>query len=341
MRESRTKRRLYQCEQENPDGGSLQHTPSATCEASLSGSPTPNQNQLQETTVKRIAFALTAALLACSTLFAQQKPTLSYTFQDVTYPKDTFVQLLSINNNDLIAGYHGASVNKGFTLTLPSTFTAENFPQSTMTQVIGINNNTNVATGGFYVDKKNVTHGFLHRTGKWTTVDFPGTTFNQILGLNDIGQAAGYYQDAAGNFHPYIYAKTGGVFSEIFLPGTSSAQATGINNSQTIVGFYLDANQVSHGWELNGGTYTALNFPGSTSTQALGINNLNQIVGSYTDSANAMHGFVYSGGTWTSVDDPSGIGITLINGINDTGKIVGFIVISPTVNTGFVGTELE
>jgi probable HAF family extracellular repeat protein len=210
-----------------------------------------------------------------------------------------------------------------------------------MTQVIGINNNTNVATGGFYVDKANVTHGFLHCTGKWTTVDFPGTTFNQILGLNDIGQAAGYYQDAAGNFHPYVYAKTGAVFSEIFLPGTSSAQATGINNSQTIVGFYLDSSNVSHGWELAGGTYTALNYPKSTSTQALGINNNGEIVGSYTDANGGMHGFHYANGEWTSIDDPSGIGITLVNGINDNGVIVGFITISSTVNTGFVGTPQD
>ena len=135
--------------------------------------------------MNRIAFALTTILLACSSMLAQQTPT-TYSFQDVTYPKDSFVQLLGVNNAETIAGYHGASVNKGFNLTLPGTFTPENFPGSAQTQVIGINNNKNVATGGFYVDPAGTTHGFLHCTGKWTTVDFPGTTFNQILGLNDI-----------------------------------------------------------------------------------------------------------------------------------------------------------
>lgn len=288
--------------------------------------------------MKRIALALTVALLACSSMFAQQQKSVTYTFEDITYPKDTFVQLLGVNDAGTIAGYHGASVNQGFMLTLPNTFTTENYPKSMMTQVIAINNNTDVATGGFYVDQANVTHGFLHCNGKWTTVDFPGTTFNQILGLNDIAQAAGYYQDAAGNFHPYIYGRTGGTFEEIVLPNTVSAQATGINNSQIIVGFYLDSNNVSHGWELNAGTYTTLNFPGSTSTQALGINNNSEIVGSYTDSANAMHGFHYAKGVWTSIDDPNGVGITLVNGINDKGTIVGFYAISSTVNTGFVGT---
>src|SRR5579863_5847272 len=271
--------------------------------------------------MKRIAFALTLALLACSSMFAQQQKSLTYTFEDITYPKDTFTQLLGVNDAGTIAGYHGASVNKGFMLTLPSTFAAENYPSSAQTQVIGINNNTDVATAGFYVDQAGTNHGFLHCNGKWTNVDFPGTTFNQLLGLNDIGQAAGYYQDAAGNFHPYLYAKTGGVFEELILPNTSSAQATGINNSQIVVGFYLDSNQVSHGWELNAGTYTALNFPNSSATAALGINNNGEIVGSYNDASGAMHGFHYSKGVWTSIDDPNGIGITLVNGINDKGTI--------------------
>ncbi len=139
-------------------------------------------------------------------------------------------------------------------------------------------------------------HGFLHCAGAWTTVDFPGTTFNQLLGLNDVGHAAGYYQDAAGNFHPYLYARKGGVSEELILPETSSAQATGINNTQVVVGFYLDANGVSHRWELNQGTFTTLNYPNSMSTQALGINNNGEIVGSYNDASGAMHGFHYSKG---------------------------------------------
>lgn len=288
--------------------------------------------------MKRIAFALTVALLSCTSLFAQ-KTTLTYSFEDVTYPKDPFVQLLGVNNTGLIAGYHGASVNKGFTLTLPDTFTAENFPKSAQTQVIGINSLTNPGTAGFYIDQAGVTHGFEHCNGVWLTVDFPGTTFNQILGINNNAEGAGYYQDAAGNFHPYLYDKVGGgVFEELYLPGTTSAQATGINNSQAVVGFYLDSNSVSHGWELINGSYIKLNFPGSTSTQALGINNNDEIVGSYTDSSNAMHGFHYAKGVWTSIDDPNGVGITLVNGINDNGTIVGFYTISSTVNTGFVGT---
>jgi probable HAF family extracellular repeat protein len=293
-------------------------------------------------TLKRIAFALAAALLACSSLFAQQKPsTLTYGFVNILYPNDTFTQLLGVNDAGTIAGYHGASINKGFTLFLPNTFKTENYPGSTQTQVIAINNNTNVLTAGFYIDQAGINHGFLRNSNAWTNVDFPGTNFNQLLGLNDSDEAAGYYMDAAGNFHPYIYEEAGNVFKALTLPNTNSAQATGINDSGIIVGFFLDSENVSHGWELNGSIYKVLNFPQSTSTQALGINNNNEIVGSFTDTAGGTHGFHYAGGVWTQIDDPDGVGITIVNGINDSGTIVGFFTISTTVNTGFVGTPGE
>ena len=41
-----------------------------------------------------------------------------YVFEDISFPGDTFTQLLGINDADVIAGYHGQAINKGFTLTL-------------------------------------------------------------------------------------------------------------------------------------------------------------------------------------------------------------------------------
>ncbi len=52
--------------------------------------------------------------------------------------RSNFTQLLGINDTGTIVGYHGAAVNKGFTLTLPSTFTDTNFPGSAQTQVTGV-----------------------------------------------------------------------------------------------------------------------------------------------------------------------------------------------------------
>ena len=73
--------------------------------------------------MKRIAISLIFAVFVCAATMVRAQD-VAYTFQTVNFPNDTFTQLLGINNsNSLIAGYHGATVNKGFRLTLPSTFT--------------------------------------------------------------------------------------------------------------------------------------------------------------------------------------------------------------------------
>jgi uncharacterized membrane protein len=286
----------------------------------------------------RFYSVLAVALLLCTSAFAQ-----SYRFQvvqDPNDPSDPFTQLLGVNNNMIIAGYHNFFQNQGFVLTLPNNFAVENYPGSMMTQVIGINNNG--TTSGFYVDQNGITHGFYHTSnGTYTTVDFSGTQFNQLLSQNDLKQAAGYFSMSVNNTTPdtpYIYDEVGGIFEVINIPGAvGGAQATGINNSQWKCGFFIDSNQINHGWLLQGGVFTQLDYPGSIFTQALGLNNNNQVVGSYVDASNLSHGFVYNvtSGQFTNIDDPLGVGTTVVNGINDSGVLVGFFGTAP-INRGFV-----
>ncbi len=292
--------------------------------------------------IKALAFTSGLALLVCMPMYAQDAPATTYTFQTINYPGDTFTQLLGINNSDIIAGYHGATVNKGFTLVLSSkAFTQENFPGSAQTQVIGINNPP-PKTVGFYIDSLGNTHGFTDYKGSFLKVDYPGTPFNQLLGQNDVGQAAGYYStkaDGTGPDHAYIYDESGGVFELFNIPGSTSAQATGINNAGNVCGFFVDSKGVNHGWVLIQGHFNILNFPGSTGTQALGLNNKGLVVGLYTGTAGNTHGFVYTESTKTfqAVDNPDGIGTTVVNGINDKGMLVGFFGTAP-INSGFVAT---
>lgn len=289
--------------------------------------------------LKSLALSLGVAVLCMSSAFAQ-----SYNFQTVNYPGDTFTQLLGINNSSEIAGYHGADVNQGFTLDLPTdTFTNENYPGSGMTQVIGINNNP-FKTSGFYV-VKHKTVGFTDYQGTFTSVAFPKKSFNQLLSQNDYGQAAGYYSTTESGSGPdtaYVYDEDGGVFEAFTIPGSTSAQATGINNSSNVCGFYVDASGVNHGWVKILGHFTVLDYPGSTGTQALGLNNKGLVVGVWTDTSNNSHGFVYTVATksFVSVDDPSGIGTTIVNGINDNGVLVGFYGTAP-INSGFVASPQE
>src|SRR5258707_4639089 len=90
-------------------------------------------------------------------MYAQE--TTTYNFETINFPGDTFTQTLGINNSDGIAGYHGATLNRGFTLVLSSkAFTNENVPGSDQTQVIAINNRSKTAR--FYIDASATTHGF-------------------------------------------------------------------------------------------------------------------------------------------------------------------------------------
>ena len=79
-----------------------------------------------------------------------------------------------------------------------------------------------------------------------------------------------------------------------------------------------------------------LDAPNSTFTQALGLNNNGQVVGDYMDQGGNTHGFIWtSKGGFQTIDDPSGIGTTVVNGINDKGVLVGFYGSAP-INSGFV-----
>lgn len=247
----------------------------------------------------------------------------------------TFNQLLGINNHGKIAGYFGSSApghpNKGYTLVPPygqANYTNENFPGSVQTQVTAINNRAD--TAGFWVDGKNVNRGFVEWNGVFTSYRDPKTgkgTVNQILGINDKGIAVGFYTDASGINHGYTLNQATGKFRAVTPPGGGSVVASAINDAGDIAGI-ITASSQTFGFLKKGAHFSTLSFPGGSNTQPFGINKNDQIVGSYLDSNGVLHGFLLSNplshAKWTSIDDPNGIGSTVINGLNDTGDMVGF-----------------
>jgi hypothetical protein len=129
-----------------------------------------------EENMKKIVFSLTLVVPICAcavmTISAGEKETEKrFTFRTVIFPGDTFTQLLGINDFEVIAGYHGANVNKGLVFTFRNGFTPENFLGSAQTQVIGINNRG--FTDGFFIDMAGTTHGFLDINGTFTTGALP------------------------------------------------------------------------------------------------------------------------------------------------------------------------
>src|SRR5260370_25364386 len=87
-----------------------------------------------EEIMKKIVFtlALVAAMCVCSTapISAAEEERFHFRFRTVNFPGDTFTQLLGINDLDRIAAYHGAAVNQGLDLNLPSNINSENCPRS-------------------------------------------------------------------------------------------------------------------------------------------------------------------------------------------------------------------
>ncbi len=272
-----------------------------------------------------------------------------YTFQTLDNQTDpTFNQLLGINDSNVIAGYYGIGSkqhpNKGYILSSPygqANYTNENFPGSVMTQVTGINNAGD--TSGFWVDKKGNNFGFTDVNGTFTSYSDPASsTFNQLLGINDHGLAVGFYTDASGMSHGYVLTLNSNTYTEIVPPSGNNLTATGIDNQNDVTGFYTDAEGVVEGFLYKMHTFTSFSVPNATATNAFGINEKDEIVGAYTDAAMNSHGFTVTNllkkPVYTTVDDPSGIGTTVINGINTNGDLVGFYSVGKIVH-GFLATK--
>jgi hypothetical protein len=262
----------------------------------------------------------------------------SYTVQTIAHPDDpAFTQLLGINNAGTVAGFHGMSVNQGFTLTLPNTFTTENFPGATQTVITAINGTGD--TAGIYIDAAGANHGFTHVGGTFLTVDQTNTTFNQALGINNGNATVGYSStDFTGQTLQQANSQSNGVFSDIdaLLPTNSNSQAVGINNGNNIVGFYMPSDGTSIGFLDIGNTIWTIQPFGSSSTQALGINGSGEIVGTYIDAAGLQHGYTDIGGTFATFD--VGSVSTTVNGVNDSGQLVGFYTGENNSVVGFVAT---
>ena len=120
--------------------------------------------------------------------------------------------------------------------------------------------------------------------------------------------------------HGFLYSA--GTFTTIDAPGAVNTSLTGINNSGQILGDLYDGT----GWYTFldiGGTFAPLALPDDA--YARGLNDQGQIVGQYVD-APGLHGFLYSAGTFTTIDAP-GAANTVLSGINNSGQIVGMVIV--------------
>jgi hypothetical protein len=295
----------------------------------------------------RFALAAVSALILTHTGSAWAA---SPTFTTIDNPGDpTFNQLLSIEDNGLIAGYFGSGAaghpNQAYTIAAPYTaFKPSNVVGSVQTQVTGLSGTTMVgfwSGTNFGVNQngqpQDANYGFVTKKlpGNKNEVimvqgcgnGVPATA--QVLGINKSMNAAGFCVDANGNSHAFVYNVAAATYTFVRVTGAKQSSATSINDSNLVAGFFIDGKQITHAFltPLNGGTPITFTVPGAQVTQFLGVNDLGEAVGFYQLAPNEVtHGLIYNpaNAQWQTLDDPNGIGGTVVNGVNNAGQAVGF-----------------
>jgi probable HAF family extracellular repeat protein len=228
----------------------------------------------------------------------------THTTLDFSSNVQTFAE--GINAQGQIVGwYNDFSHNHGF-LYSDGVYTTIDDPLGTDTYALGINASGDIV--GYYqtytFSGGSVDHGFIYSDGVYTTLEHPlqgtdpsvqspiGTT---AFGINASGQIVGYFYDATGLAHGYLYDN--GTYTTLDDPlGTDGTFALDINDAGQIVGQYFDNMHGQHGFLYSGGNYTTIDAFGITNNNstATGINNAGNIVGGYSQLTSPYyeHSFV-------------------------------------------------
>jgi hypothetical protein len=213
----------------------------------------------------------------------------SFTNFDVTGASDTFAQ--GITAHDSVLGYYidGSGATHGFTGTTSPfsifnvTFAGANSGTTTQT---GVSQAANERVG-YYFDNSSTpsSHGFLNDT----PIDYPGAVATIVTGVNNAGTAVGYYVDAHGATHGFVYSLGLGYTTPAGQPsGANGTFFTGINDHDQITGYYSDA-MGTHGFVMTGSTFVTIDAPGAADfTDVTGIDDSGEIVGYEVDAATGL-----------------------------------------------------
>ena len=206
-------------------------------------------------------------------------------------------------------------------------FTTIDVPNSVGTVVNG--NSTNAIAGNF-LDSSGNTHGFVLTDGVYKTIDYPDASYTSINGINWHGQITGTYTDNTGVTHAFFLAENGQFTSLDPYQGSTRTQGGFINSQGQAVGTYRGLNDYRSGfiWSNDNFTKTDINCPGDDpvlGTVVFGVNDYGQVVGDCVTSDGNRHGFLLSEGVYTTFDPP-GASLTIAEGINNHGKIVGLYI---------------
>jgi len=276
----------------------------------------------------------------------------SLNFVTFDYPGSTGTELAGINDGGQIIGSFStaSTYGQGFIRNADGSLIPIVLPYQSIDSPPGGINASGQVVGAFFNPGTFFSPGYLRSTaGTYSIITDPINPNNSGAGaINDAGQMVGTYVDPVNSLvHGFL--DNGGTFTTIDDPnmaansfGEEYTELSGINNAGQIVGIYSDA-VGSHGFLRSpAGGFTTIDAPGANpgTTSVTGLNNLGMIVGSFTDNS-GIHSFIRSadGSTYLTIDDPSGFQTT-IEGINDSGDIVGWYFTSLTAGqmSGFIAT---
>jgi probable HAF family extracellular repeat protein len=191
-----------------------------------------------------------------------------------------------------------------------------------------INNSGGVV--GAFAAPNNITKAFVYTPngGMQTLGGLDGTT-TVALGINASGTIVGYSAIASGVSHAVTW-NGGGPALDMGITDQLDSIAHAINSTGAILGRYdTDAADAAPDAFIFSGTLPPLDLGafGGEYSLGLSINDSGEAVGDFLTTDGGYHGFLYdsTGGHDLNdlIDPSSGWIITVANGINNSGQIVG------------------
>lgn len=218
-------------------------------------------------------------------------------------------------------------------------------PGEQATFALAINNQGDI--GGSLLDFAGNSHGYVSDSEgeNLRLVDFPGATSTNVLGMNDLGDVVGEYFD--DTFTSHAYSLIDGVFSNLDFPNSIFNAAVGINDRREIGGTFQGADFSVHGYRLADGVFTVIDDPAApvlnagtpnafTVTEFTSINNPGDVGGFFFDTNGFGSSFLLSGGVFQPIEVPAGVQGTIVNGLNDSGDVVGTFTDIRVIPQGFL-----
>lgn len=186
----------------------------------------------------------------------------------------------------------------------------------------------------------------------YTALAPSGATTSDAWDVNNLGHVVGSYgSDSFSNLRGYLW--DGKVFTTLAGPaGALTTSALGVSDSGVVVGSYIDRQVVDgsgalvlgdwRGFILRAGVYTSIDVPWAMATMVRGISPNGRYVSGNLSLANgAATGFVLDldTGSLVQIGSSAERSLTVLQGINNLGQVVGDERVFDPVSSGWTRTS--